>query len=1064
MKKVILFLVLAIQLFWLGSCQNNTKDQNSLRRINSLSGTFHVSKEGADSNPGTKRSPFLTLAKAAEILESGDICIVHSGTYRECFTPKNNGTSDKPILLIAAEGEKVIISGMETMNDWEEAGNGIFKAQATWDLGESNFVLINGKMGFEARFPNKTNDDPLDIEGGTIIEEGVSKLAEGEDLPSPVRFISETSLPVQWTTRDLSEAKVWVLAHRKWSAWTAPVTGYDPKEQLIWFKEFPENQISSNYNPNWLQENYGRSKYYIFGSKVLLDIPDEWYFDRKTKGLHVMVSGQKKPTKGQVEFRKREVAVDLRDKEFWEISGFEIEGATIDMSNAENCTLNDCIISNFWQSVPAQSARAMTAQSSGITIGGKNNTIKNSEISYSAGAGITLSGQNNIVANNLIHHTNYLGSIATGAMRVSGFNNQIIYNTVHTTGRDIIKLNGAGSVIAWNHLYNPGLICYDLGILYSGGQDYRNTLIHHNLVHNDHYDHHPCNGIYFDNYTNNGIVHHNIIWGNIRTGVRLNRPGNYHQVFNNTTVSIDNRYGPWEGPAVQFGSSIVNNYSIRSIVANEEVFQTNNAQGFPYDTLKLLPQVTEPSKGFDNFGFLDYIGAISNNSENWTVMVGHDFDRSSIPPVDRDLPFMRNYINNGSFDWGRDRDGNLSENTLEEFWEMSGAVELSYSPGFHHPAPSIRKSVHANSLLLKSKDPGISQTVKGLQPDTQYKVGVYVRPYENADAIMSVQSSGVTKEVSSKEVATIEGWKLLVLAFRAGPEDTEVRVRIGKTGEGDVYLDNIGLVPDLAVAETESAQKEPAKLIYTGRLAVSHDGNIHDEDDWGALAFVWGIVASFGIQEKLVHVDHSDHLVDNTPNGEKQMILSAEGWKYFPGFDSSIVFNAWRDLNGAIANFKKQAEAGSATDILSFMCAGPMEVPWQCINAVTPSKRKFIRVISHAGWNDNHTWKNADGSESHTWSDMKRSFESDGVIFEKIPVQNGLLGPNDNDWSFLNNMPDNTCIPASAWRWMLSREQKHSDVSDCGMTWYCLTDDVGGTGAKFEARFKNPIDPTTDAR
>lgn len=445
-------------------------------------------------------------------------------------------------------------------------------------------------------------------------------------------------------------------------------------------------------------------------------------------------------------------------------------------------------------------------------------------------------------------------------------------------------------------------------------------------------------------------------------------------------------------------------------------------------------------------------------------MVGHDFDRSSIPPVDRDLPFMRNYINNGSFDWGRDRDGNLSENTLEEFWEMSGAVELSYSPGFHHPAPSIRKSVHANSLLLKSKDPGISQTVKGLQPDTQYKVGVYVRPYENADAIMSVQSSGVTKEVSSKEVATIEGWKLLVLAFRAGPEDTEVRVRIGKTGEGDVYLDNIGLVPDLAVAETESAQKEPAKLIYTGRLAVSHDGNIHDEDDWGALAFVWGIVASFGIQEKLVHVDHSDHLVDNTPNGEKQMILSAEGWKYFPGFDSSIVFNAWRDLNGAIANFKKQAEAGSATDILSFMCAGPMEVPWQCINAVTPSKRKFIRVISHAGWNDNHTWKNADGSESHTWSDMKRSFESDGVIFEKIPVQNGLLGPNDNDWSFLNNMPDNTCIPASAWRWMLSREQKHSDVSDCGMTWYCLTDDVGGTGAKFEARFKNPIDPTTDAR
>ncbi|MFC2090518.1 right-handed parallel beta-helix repeat-containing protein, partial [Bacteroidota bacterium] len=268
--------------------------------------------------------------------------------------------------------------------------------------------------------------------------------------------------------------------------WTAPVTAYDPKEQLIWFKEFPENQIASNYNPNWLQENYGRGRYYMFGSKVLLDTPNEWYFDKKTKELYIMVSGRKKPNIGQVEFRKREAAVDLKDKEYWEISGFKIEGATIDMSNAENCTVNDCKISNFWQSIPAQSARAMTSKSSGLVIGG-NNTIKDSEISYSAGAGITLSGQNNMVANNLIHHTNYLGSISTGALRISGFNNQIIYNTIHTTGRDIIKLHGAGSVIAWNHLYNPGLICYDLGIIYSGGQDYRNTLIHHNLVHNDHF-------------------------------------------------------------------------------------------------------------------------------------------------------------------------------------------------------------------------------------------------------------------------------------------------------------------------------------------------------------------------------------------------------------------------------------------------------------------------------------------------------------------------------------------------------------------------------------------------
>ena len=229
MKKICTLLLLTSIFSYSGFGQSNSTDQAPSLQANSLSRVYHVSKEGNDSNSGTQASPFRTLTKASEVLEAGNTCVVHAGVYRECFRPKNSGTTGKPIVLIAAEGEKVVLSGMEAMSDWQQSGDGIYKTKASWDLGESNFVLIDGKMGFEARFPNKTNDDPLDIEGGTIIEEGVSKLPEGEDLPTPFRFISETSLPVQWTTRDLSEAKVWVLAHRKWSAWTAPVTGYNPK-------------------------------------------------------------------------------------------------------------------------------------------------------------------------------------------------------------------------------------------------------------------------------------------------------------------------------------------------------------------------------------------------------------------------------------------------------------------------------------------------------------------------------------------------------------------------------------------------------------------------------------------------------------------------------------------------------------------------------------------------------------------------------------------------------------------------------------------------------------------
>ncbi len=67
--KAIFLIIILIQLSWPGSSQKNTKDHS----------TFHVSKEGADSNPGSERSPFFTLAKAAKILEPGDVGVVYSG-------------------------------------------------------------------------------------------------------------------------------------------------------------------------------------------------------------------------------------------------------------------------------------------------------------------------------------------------------------------------------------------------------------------------------------------------------------------------------------------------------------------------------------------------------------------------------------------------------------------------------------------------------------------------------------------------------------------------------------------------------------------------------------------------------------------------------------------------------------------------------------------------------------------------------------------------------------------------------------------------------------------------
>jgi hypothetical protein len=93
--------------------------------------TYHVdnkSSKASDKNPGTKELPFRTIGRAAELLQSGECVVVHSGVYRECVRPPRGGTGVDKMIGYIAEGE-VIVKGSELAgNGWkiENAGKGIF--------------------------------------------------------------------------------------------------------------------------------------------------------------------------------------------------------------------------------------------------------------------------------------------------------------------------------------------------------------------------------------------------------------------------------------------------------------------------------------------------------------------------------------------------------------------------------------------------------------------------------------------------------------------------------------------------------------------------------------------------------------------------------------------------------------------------------------------------------------------------------------------------------------------------------------------------------------------------
>ena len=753
---------------------------------------YYVNKNGNDNNVGTKKLPLKSLIKVVSLLKPGDTCIVGEGTYVESITPLNNGTASDPIVLMAAKGEHVVLSGMEIVGGWQKGNKGSYSTKINWDLDNSNMLMFDTILGNEARFPNKASLSPFVNTTATTDELGVSEREE-VTRSNPKKFFSK-QIPSSFASSDLTGASVWMLAQYKWSAWIASIIRFDNSEKALYIKSFDstQNWVSSNHNPNFINKEYGKNTFYLYGAKAFLDTAYEWYLNHADKELSIILPKGKLIKTTKISFCKYATLIDMSNTKYWKIVGFDVIGGNIKMHNSENCTIERCNFKYFWHSYPRQSQYASNGIS-GIDLGGQNNVIRNCEIAYSIGAAITLSGNNNIVVNNLIHDHNFLGSMNYGIIFISnGFGNRICNNTIYSAGRDCFELNGHGGEIAYNNIYNSGLLCRDLGVFYAGATDVSNLEIHHNYIHNS--TDNKSLGIYLDNFSQNCIVHNNVIWG-IKESIRLNRPSNYHFIYNNIVEGINNSYGPWNGPSTQFGSMIFNNVSLTPIVSNPEVSAKYNIIGeFPFDTISKLSQkkyFRKSNKSDVNMPI--YSGAFYSEVADWKA--GHDFSIKDFVLKERAMPFFRNYINNGSFELPTIKQKSY-HHTIFDQWEDSGTVRLIYESGFNYPGPETRNSIYSHSLLLQSDGANILQKIDGLLKSQSYKAGVYVKNNVQSEVVLSIKSGNQVFKVSSKNITSVGGWKLLELQFI--PVETENNtLSISKYGQGDVYLDNIGVIPNI---------------------------------------------------------------------------------------------------------------------------------------------------------------------------------------------------------------------------------------------------------------------------
>jgi hypothetical protein len=85
--------------------------------------TYQVAQrdpKASDDGPGSLEQPWKTLSKSAAQAGPGDIVLIGTGLYREQVLLRTSGTAEKPIRFEAAPGAFVVLTGADSLTNWQK--------------------------------------------------------------------------------------------------------------------------------------------------------------------------------------------------------------------------------------------------------------------------------------------------------------------------------------------------------------------------------------------------------------------------------------------------------------------------------------------------------------------------------------------------------------------------------------------------------------------------------------------------------------------------------------------------------------------------------------------------------------------------------------------------------------------------------------------------------------------------------------------------------------------------------------------------------------------------------
>ncbi|MDD4636290.1 MAG: hypothetical protein PHI48_09235 [Bacteroidales bacterium] len=257
-----------------------------------------------------------------------------------------------------------------------------------------------------------------------------------------------------------------------------------------------------------------------------------------------------------------------------------------------------------------------------------------------------------------------------------------------------------------------------------------------------------------------------------------------------------------------------------------------------------------------------------------------------------------------------------------------------------------------------------------------------------------------------------------------------------------------------------------------GRIVISSDGNVHDEDDWAASPVMLALLAAKGMQDKLALYTYCDHIWEGRSdragfNGYDEMQESVLKGKELFQFSKTRFVCAVDNPEKAYDAMCAEINKSSKKNPLVIIAAGPMQVIGEGISRAKKEKRQYVTLITHGVWNNVHSGKDSEKyknpHEGWSYEDIMKAFSSDEggrLTCIHISDQNGRerdangkqrfegLYVNKSRFSWLltseaRNQPPYT---KGSWEWLHSRlercdkdQHRNFDASDAGMLLYVLT-------------------------